>query len=95
MRTIIPIALFLVGCPQPAEPTDTRPSVLVITLDTLRADALGVYGNQAKPSPYIDSLAARGTRFSRAYTVTPLTIPAHSSLFTSLWPPRHGVQENG
>jgi choline-sulfatase len=95
MRTIIPIALFLAGCPQSAEPTDTRPSVLVITLDTLRADALGVYGNPAKPSPYIDSLAARGTRFSRAYTVTPLTIPAHSSLFTSLWPPRHGVQDNG
>jgi arylsulfatase A-like enzyme/tetratricopeptide (TPR) repeat protein len=74
---------------------NTRPNVLVFTLDTLRADALGTYGNQKKPSPNIDALAAQGTQFSRAYTVTPLTIPAHSSMFTSLWPPRHGVQDNG
>jgi arylsulfatase A-like enzyme/tetratricopeptide (TPR) repeat protein len=72
-----------------------RPNIIVVTLDTLRADALGAYGNKAKPSPNIDALAASGYRFTRAYTVTPLTIPAHSSLWTSLLPPRHGVQDNG
>ena len=71
------------------------PNVIVFTLDTLRADALGAYGHKAKPSPNIDALTAQGYRFTRAYTVTPLTIPAHSSLFTSLWPPKHGVQDNG
>ncbi len=80
--------------PSPTK-TATRPNVLVFTLDTLRADALGAYGNPHGTSPNIDAIAAQGTQFARAYTVTPLTIPAHSSLFTSLWPPRHGVQDNG
>jgi len=71
------------------------PNIIVFTLDTLRADALGAYGNKLKPSPNIDALSDQGYRFSRAYTVTPLTIPAHSSLWTSLLPPRHGVQDNG
>ena len=78
-----------------APPDVAPPNVIVFTLDTLRADALGAYGHKAKPSPNIDALTAQGYRFTRAYTVTPLTIPAHSSLFTSLWPPRHGVQDNG
>jgi|GEM_PF-368850 len=97
VRNLTALTVFLLSCggsPQQPSAKD-RPSVLVITLDTLRADALGVYGQRGDPSPYIDGLAAKGTRFSRAYTVTPLTIPAHSSLFTSLWPPRHGVQDNG
>ena len=72
-----------------------QPNVLVFTLDTLRADALGAYGNKTSPSPTIDALTNQGYRFTRAYTVTPLTIPAHSSLWTSLLPPRHGVQDNG
>ena len=74
---------------------DTRPNIVVFTLDTLRADALGVYGQKLPTSPHIDTLAQQGYRFRRAYTVTPLTIPAHSSLWTSLLPPRHGVQDNG
>jgi len=72
-----------------------RPNIIVFTLDTLRVDALGVYGQKLDTSPNIDALAKGGYRFSRAYTVTPLTIPAHSSLWTSLLPPKHGVQDNG
>jgi arylsulfatase A-like enzyme/Tfp pilus assembly protein PilF len=74
---------------------ETKPNFIVVTLDTLRADALGAYGHKAKPSPNIDALTNEGYRFTRAYTVTPLTIPAHSSLWTSMLPPRHGVQDNG
>ena len=85
---LVPLMLAL-SC---GAPDVAPPNVIVFTLDTLRADALGAYGHKAKPSPNIDALTAQGYRFTRAYTVTPLTIPAHSSLFTSLWPPRHGVQ---
>ncbi len=71
------------------------PNLLVITLDTLRADRLGSYGYGAARTPRLDGLAARGLRFSQATTVTPLTLPAHSSLFTATFPPFHGVRDNG
>ena len=64
-------------------------------MDTTRADALGCYGQALPTTPNLDALAAEGARFDRAYTVTPLTIPAHSSIMTGLWPPRHGVRDNG
>jgi len=68
---------------------------LLITLDTTRADVLGAYGGDPEATPHLDALAAEGALFERAYTVTPLTIPAHSSLFTGQTPPRHGVRDNG
>ena len=71
-----------------------RPNILLFTLDTTRADMLGSYGS-SMATPNIDTLAREGLVFTRAYTVTPLTIPAHSSLFTGMFPPRHGVQDNG
>ena len=73
----------------------TRPNILLVTLDTQRSDVLGCYGQTRNVTPNLDRLAAEGTRFTRAYTVTPLTIPAHSSVFTGLYPPRHGVRDNG
>jgi arylsulfatase A-like enzyme len=72
-----------------------RPGVLVVTLDTLRADRLGSYGYAAAQTPRLDALAARGLRFAQATTVVPLTLPAHSSLFTGTFPARHGVRDNG
>jgi arylsulfatase A-like enzyme len=94
MHILLPLLALSCGDAQIEEPVQ-RPNILVFTLDTLRADALGIYGHKANTSPNIDALANTGYRFSRAYTVTPLTIPAHSSMHTSLWPPRHGVQDNG
>jgi arylsulfatase A-like enzyme len=73
----------------------TLPNVLLISIDTLRADHLSCYGYARKTSPYIDALAREGTRFSRAYTVIPLTGPAHLSLFTSRYPQENGVRRNG
>ncbi len=70
-------------------------NVLIVTIDTLRADRLGSYGYGAASTPHLDALAARGQRFSRATTVTPLTLPAHSSLFTGTYPAFHGVRDNG
>jgi arylsulfatase A-like enzyme len=72
-----------------------RPNVVLITIDTLRADHLSCYGYAWNTSPTIDRLADEGTRFERAYTVTPLTGPAHFSLFTSRYPHEHGARRNG
>jgi arylsulfatase A-like enzyme/Flp pilus assembly protein TadD len=71
------------------------PNLLVVTLDTLRADHVGSYGYAGARTPRFDSLAARGLRFERAATVVPLTLPAHASLFTGTFPARHGVRDNG
>ncbi|HET8646119.1 MAG TPA: sulfatase-like hydrolase/transferase, partial [Vicinamibacteria bacterium] len=70
-------------------------NLLVVTIDTLRADRVGSYGYAAARTPRLDALAARGLRFERAATVTPLTLPAHSSLFTGTFPAQHGVRDNG
>ena len=70
-------------------------NVLLITLDTTRADRLGCYGYQAGSSPNLDELAATGTRFQNAYCQVPLTLPSHTSILTGLNPYRHGVHNNG
>jgi arylsulfatase A-like enzyme/Flp pilus assembly protein TadD len=70
-------------------------NVVVITLDTTRWDRLGAYGDRAAETPNLDRLAAEGVLFEQAITSVPLTLPAHSTLFTSLLPPRHGVRDNG
>lgn len=69
-------------------------NVLVITLDTLRADRVGAYGYTGARTPVLDGLAARGARFASATTTTPLTLSAHTSLFTGSWPTAHGVRDN-
>ena len=69
-------------------------NVLLVTVDTLRADRLGAYGAR-HPTPALDALAASGAMFSRAYTHAVMTLPAHASLLTGLVPPRHGVRTNG
>ena len=74
---------------------DPRLNVLLITVDTLRADHVGSYGYMAAQTPALDRLAARGLRFAHATTVAPLTLPAHSSLMTGTFPAFHGVRDNG
>jgi tetratricopeptide (TPR) repeat protein len=80
----------------PAPEQDPRPRhVLLITIDTLRADRLGCYGYAAARTPTLDALARRGTRFSRAYTTAPITLPAHATILSGRYPPRHGARHNG
>jgi arylsulfatase A-like enzyme/Tfp pilus assembly protein PilF len=81
-----------------ALPRGERPSdlnLLLITLDTTRADAIGAYGSAASRTPVIDRLAKSGALFAHAVAPAPLTLPAHASLFTSKFPPGHGVRDNG
>jgi len=72
-----------------------RPHVLLITLDTTRADHLGCYGYAGARTPVLDALAASGTLCRNAYTVAPLTLPAHASLFTGRYPAETGIRTNG
>ena len=69
-------------------------NVLLISVDTLRADRLSCYGYKLNKTPEIDRWAAEGVRFERAYSEYPLTLPAHSTLLTGTYPFRHGVREN-
>ena len=71
-----------------------RYRILVITLDTTRADRLSPYGFMNVTLPHLERLAREGVVFDQATTVAPLTLPAHTSLFTGLLPPRHGVRDN-
>jgi len=70
-------------------------NVLLITLDTTRADHLGCYGYQLAKTHNLDRLAREGIRFSRVYCPAPLTFPSHSSIMTGLYPVQHGVRNNG
>jgi arylsulfatase A-like enzyme/Flp pilus assembly protein TadD len=72
-----------------------RPNVLLVTIDTLRADRLGCYGYRAAATPVLDALAARGVRFTTAVAHAPLTAPSHASILTGLLPLGHGVRDNG
>jgi arylsulfatase A-like enzyme len=69
-------------------------NLVIITIDTLRADYLGCYGSTQVVTPNIDTLAREGFMFERAYSTTSLTGPSHASIFTSLYPRSHGVLHN-
>ncbi len=90
-RKLLHSALFAPLVVTPAAAGD----VVLVTLDTTRADYLGAWGRGDAATPTLDRLAASGTRFERAITPSPLTLPAHASLMTGLIPPAHGVEDNG
>jgi arylsulfatase A-like enzyme/tetratricopeptide (TPR) repeat protein len=69
--------------------------VVLLTLDTTRADHLGCYGSRDAATPRLDALAKSGVRFLSAYSPVPLTCPAHASVLTGLIPRHHGVHDNG
>ena len=74
---------------------DSRLNVLLVTLDTTRADRLGCYGYPRARTPNLDGLASAGVRFENAYSQVPLTTPSHSSLLTGTYPLYHQVHNNG
>lgn len=79
----------------PAPPRPARPNVVLITLDTTRADRIGAYGYAAAATPHLDRLARDGARFAQALSPAPLTLPAHASVMTGRNPYGHGVRNNG
>ena len=70
-----------------------RPSILLVTLDTTRADAIGPDARGVE-TPAFNAIAARGRRFRRAYATVPETLPSHTSMMTGLYPAGHGVHQN-
>jgi len=72
-----------------------KPNVVLITLDTTRADHIGCYGFAGARTPRLDALAGRGILFEQAATSSPLTLPAHCSILTGMYPTYHGVRVNG
>ena len=103
-RSILAIAVgwIAAGCGPDGEPDPSRgappaerPSVVLVTLDTTRADRLGCYGRADAGTPHLDALAARGVRFETARTAAPITLPAHATILTGLYPMSHGVHDNG
>ncbi|MES1242988.1 MAG: sulfatase-like hydrolase/transferase [Acidobacteriota bacterium] len=70
-------------------------NVVLITIDTVRADHLGSYGYKEAETPWLDRLAREGVRFTQASAPVPLTLPSHSSLLSGLLPPHHGLRNNG
>jgi len=85
----------VLACAQ-SEPTHVaaRADVVLMTLDTTRADHLGCYGYDRGTSPAIDGLAADGVRFEVAYAAAPVTLPSHASILTGQYPVHHGIRSN-
>lgn len=75
--------------------TGAPPDVVVVTMDTMRADRIGAYGYAQARTDTIDKLAAEGLRFEQAISPLPLTIPAHATMFTGLFPFHHNIRSNG
>lgn len=93
MRTalkIVPLSFILVG----SGFAEDKPNVLLISVDTLRADHLGCYGYSSARTPVIDQIAREGVRFERAFSTVPLTLPAHASILTGTYPGYHGIKDN-
>lgn len=95
MRWLLAVSIFVVvsigAGAQKSEPTPLN--VVLITIDTLRADHLGCYGYKQIRTPNIDGLAADGTRFERAFSLVPVTLPSHTTMLTGTYPMRSGMHD--
>ena len=99
MKAIVPLAACLLAslCALPAQSPakPAPPDVILITIDTLRADHVRCYGYSLIQTPAIDSLAKDGIRFSQAFTPSPITNTSHTTILTGLLPSSHGVTDFG
>ena len=83
----------LLGCTQEA-PVSEQPMVVLVSIDTLRADHLSSYGYERKTSPFLDTLAESGTRFEYARSASPWTLPAHATMLTGQLPATHHIVDD-
>ena len=97
--TVLALGLVTSGFAQVSKPGlavfPDRPDVILVTIDTLRADHVGCYGYAAAQTPMLDRLCAEGVKFTNAYTASPITNTSHASIMTGLYPSRHGVADFG
>lgn len=95
LRPVLALSLFALTVQGVALSPSPAAGLVIVTLDTTRADRLSPYGFMDARFPAIERLARGGIVFDRAASVVPLTLPAHCSIFTGLLPPQHGVRDNG
>jgi arylsulfatase A-like enzyme/Flp pilus assembly protein TadD len=93
VRLLIGAGLLFVAAAASAANPSAPPNVVIITIDTLRADHLGCYGYKDIKTPNIDGLAADGVRFEQAYTPVPITLPSHTVIFTGTFPMASGMHD--
>jgi tetratricopeptide (TPR) repeat protein len=99
-RWVVIAGVLVSACGSPRPAAQLRPgvlrdgNVLLITIDTLRRDRIGAYGNPNGLTPTLDSLAANGFRYANAHAHVPMTLPSHASILTGLTPLRTGVRNN-
>src|SRR3954462_1779194 len=93
-RTLVALVLAA-GAAQPVPPTPSHPNVLLITLDTTRADRMGFLGSTRGLTPALDALAKQGIVFEHAYAQAPITTTSHATILSGTFPPRHGVSDFG
>lgn len=89
------LAMLLFFTPIKKEKKIENFNLLFITLDTTRADSIGIYGNKDTLTPNIDMLGQNGILFKNCYAPVPLTLPSHCSIFTGRYPIAHQVRNNG
>lgn len=89
------LTVFLCACEKKIAEQASKHNVLLITMDTTRADRLGCYGYASAQTPNLDALAHNGTRFNDAFTHVPMTRPSHASILTGTLPYHHGIWSNG
>src|SRR5262245_11037983 len=87
------LILFLLLIPHLVE-CETKPNIVMITIDTLRADHLSCYSYKFVTSPNLDRFAKQGLLFKNAFTAVPLTLPSHATMLTGLYPQHHGIRDN-
>ena len=92
---LLPLALSACGRSAPAAKAAAARNLVLVTIDTLRADHVGAYGYARSQASFVDRLAQSGATFDRAYAAAPITLPSHATLMTGRYPPGHGSRDNG
>src|SRR5205823_12532047 len=90
------LIIFLIGCHRPENPAAVaKPDdIILITIDTLRADSVGFAGNTRVKTPFLDRIASEGIVFTNAHAHNVVTLPSHTNIITGLYPYQHGVRDN-
>ena len=95
LMTTVAVAVAVAGMSCGGAERPRARNLVLITIDTLRADHVGAYGYARAQTPALDELARSGVRFDRAYAAAPITLPSHATLLTGRYPPGHGARDNG
>ncbi|MEO5894169.1 MAG: sulfatase-like hydrolase/transferase [Vicinamibacterales bacterium] len=98
---LVVVCLCIAGCSgaspeqKSAPPAAAAQNLLLVTIDTMRADRVGAYGDRSARTPTVDAIARRGVMFANAFAAAPITLPSHASLMTGRYPAGHGSRHNG